>query len=158
MNMSEALNKTGRSILYSCEWPLYEWSHQKVKENIYISDFIYSSRCYKSKYFSCAVFWIFSLFFCPQPNYTAIRETCNHWRNFQDVFDSWSSIKSILDWTASHQDIIVPSAGPGGWNDPDMVIPFYNNPLFGLKPSVAAVTFNCNYDVLFHTTFSKWEM
>ncbi|KAE8285684.1 Alpha-galactosidase A [Larimichthys crocea] len=85
MSMSKALNKTGRSILYSCEWPLYEWPFQ-------------------------------------QPNYTAIRETCNHWRNFDDVYDSWSSIKSIFDWTASHQDIIVPSAGPGGWNDPDMLV------------------------------------
>lgn len=57
----------------------------------------------------------------PQPNYKAIRETCNHWRNFDDVYDSWSSVKSILAWTASHQDIIAPAAGPGGWNDPDMV-------------------------------------
>ncbi|XP_007571978.1 alpha-galactosidase A [Poecilia formosa] len=85
IKMSKALNKTGRSILYSCEWPLYEWPFQT-------------------------------------PNYTAIRETCNHWRNFNDVFDSWISIKSILDWTASHQDSIVPSAGPGGWNDPDMLV------------------------------------
>ncbi|XP_061581694.1 alpha-galactosidase A [Cololabis saira] len=85
MNMSKALNKTGRSILYSCEWPLYEWAFHK-------------------------------------PNYTAIRDTCNHWRNSEDVFDSWSSIKSILDWTAAHQDVIVPSAGPGGWNDPDMLV------------------------------------
>ncbi|KAM4555367.1 alpha-galactosidase A [Odontesthes bonariensis] len=85
INMSNALNKTGRSILYSCEWPLYEWPFQK-------------------------------------PNYTAIRETCNHWRNFDDVFDSWSSVKSIVEWTASHQDIVVPSAGPGGWNDPDMLV------------------------------------
>uniref|UniRef100_UPI003AAC8075 alpha-galactosidase A isoform X2 n=1 Tax=Centroberyx gerrardi TaxID=166262 RepID=UPI003AAC8075 len=85
VNMSNALNRTGRSILYSCEWPLYEWPFHK-------------------------------------PNYTAIRETCNHWRNFADVYDSWSSVKSILDWTASHQDIIVPSAGPGGWNNPDMLV------------------------------------
>uniref|UniRef100_A0A3P9LS39 Alpha-galactosidase n=1 Tax=Oryzias latipes TaxID=8090 RepID=A0A3P9LS39_ORYLA len=85
MNMSKALNKTGRSILYSCEWPLYEWA---IK----------------------------------QPNYTAIREYCNHWRNFNDIFDSWSSIKTILEWTASNQKIIVPAAGPGGWNDPDMLV------------------------------------
>lgn len=84
-NMSKALNKTGRSILYSCEWPLYEWSFQK-------------------------------------PNYTAIRESCNHWRNSADVCDSWSSIKSILAWTAAYQDVIVPAAGPGGWNDPDMLV------------------------------------
>ncbi|XP_042275373.1 alpha-galactosidase A isoform X1 [Thunnus maccoyii] len=85
MNMSKALNKTGKGILYSCEWPLYERPFN-------------------------------------QPNYTAIRETCNHWRNFVDVYDSWSSVKSILDWTAAHQDVIVPAAGPGGWNDPDMLV------------------------------------
>ncbi|XP_028315380.1 alpha-galactosidase A [Gouania willdenowi] len=85
MNMSKALNKTGRSIVYSCEWPLYEWPFH-------------------------------------QPNYTAIRETCNHWRNYADVYDSWSSVKSIVDWTASHQNIIIPAAGPGGWNDPDMLV------------------------------------
>lgn len=55
-----------------------------------------------------------------QPNYTEIKQYCNHWRNFFDVYDSWSSIKSILDWTALHQDTIVKIAGPGGWNDPDM--------------------------------------
>ncbi|XP_029581696.1 alpha-galactosidase A isoform X2 [Salmo trutta] len=77
-NMSIALNQTGRSILYSCEWPLYEWPyHQKA---------------------------------------------CNHWRNFADVYDSWDSVKTILDWTADHQDVIVPAAGPGGWNDPDMLV------------------------------------
>ncbi|XP_034037777.1 alpha-galactosidase A [Thalassophryne amazonica] len=85
MNMSKALNRTGRSILYSCEWPLYEWSFH-------------------------------------QPNYTAICETCNQWRNSADVYDSWASVKSILEWAATHQDIIVPSAGPGGWNDPDMLV------------------------------------
>lgn len=83
--MSKALNQTGRSIVYSCEWPLYEWPFH-------------------------------------EPNYTEIRETCNHWRNFADVYDSWSSIKSILDWTATNQKVITPAAGPGGWNDPDMLV------------------------------------
>lgn len=55
-----------------------------------------------------------------QPNYTEIKQYCNHWRNFFDVYDSWNSIKSILEWTALHQDSIVKIAGPGGWNDPDM--------------------------------------
>ncbi|XP_054647464.1 alpha-galactosidase A isoform X1 [Dunckerocampus dactyliophorus] len=85
VNMSKALNRTGRPILYSCEWPLYECRFQK-------------------------------------PDYTAIGETCNQWRNLPDVYDSWSSIKSILDWTAMNQDVVVPSAGPGGWNDPDMLV------------------------------------
>ncbi|XP_028923825.1 alpha-galactosidase A [Ornithorhynchus anatinus] len=83
--MSLALNGTGRSIVYSCEWPLYLRPFQK-------------------------------------PNYTEIRQYCNHWRNFGDIFDSWDSIKSILDWTASNQDSIVGAAGPGGWNDPDMLV------------------------------------
>ncbi|XP_019391842.1 PREDICTED: alpha-galactosidase A isoform X3 [Crocodylus porosus] len=56
------------------------------------------------------------------PNYTEVKQYCNHWRNFADVFDAWISIKSILDWTASHQDSIVDVAGPGGWNDPDMLV------------------------------------
>ncbi|KAM8848622.1 alpha-galactosidase A isoform 2-T2 [Synchiropus picturatus] len=84
-NMSKALNDTGREILFSCEWPFYEWPFQ-------------------------------------QPNYTAIRATCNQWRNFADVTDSWSSVKSILAWTAAHQEVIAPMAGPGGWNDPDMLV------------------------------------
>lgn len=83
--MSLALNKTGRSIVYSCEWPLYEWPFRK-------------------------------------PDYKEIRQYCNHWRNFADVYDSWQSIKSILDWTSSNQEEIIDVAGPGAWNDPDMLV------------------------------------
>ncbi|XP_074056398.1 alpha-galactosidase A [Macrotis lagotis] len=57
-----------------------------------------------------------------QPNYTEIRQYCNHWRNFGDIFDSWNSVKGILAWTASNQESLVPAAGPGGWNDPDMLV------------------------------------
>ncbi|MBN3299749.1 AGAL galactosidase, partial [Amia calva] len=85
INMSRALNQTGRAIVYSCEWPLYEWPFQ-------------------------------------QPNYTAVRQYCNHWRNFADVYDSWTSVTAIIDWTSSHQKLTVPVAGPGGWNDPDMLV------------------------------------
>ncbi|XP_004685949.1 PREDICTED: alpha-galactosidase A [Condylura cristata] len=83
--MSLALNRTGRSIVYSCEWPLYMWPFHK-------------------------------------PNYTEIREYCNYWRNFADIYDSWQSVKSILDWTSSNQKGIIDVAGPGGWNDPDMLV------------------------------------
>ncbi|MGH0130965.1 UNVERIFIED_CONTAM: hypothetical protein FKN15_056691 [Acipenser sinensis] len=86
IDMSNALNKTGRDIVYSCEWPLYTWDGGL------------------------------------QPNYTAVRHYCNSWRNFADIYDSWSSIKSTIDWAADHQEIIVPAAGPGGWNDPDMLV------------------------------------
>ncbi|XP_049622885.1 alpha-galactosidase A [Suncus etruscus] len=83
--MSLALNKTGRSIVYSCEWPLYVWPFRK-------------------------------------PNYKEIQQYCNHWRNFADVYDSWQSIKKILDWTSSNQEEIIGVAGPGAWNDPDMLV------------------------------------
>lgn len=84
-HMSLALNKTGRSIVYSCEWPLYMWPFHK-------------------------------------PNYTEIRQYCNHWRNTGDVYDSWQSVKSILNWVSFNQKTIVTVAGPGGWNDPDMLV------------------------------------
>ncbi|XP_026558749.1 alpha-galactosidase A [Pseudonaja textilis] len=83
--MSSALNKTGRSIVYSCEWPLYQRPFKKV-------------------------------------NYTEIKQYCNYWRNYADISDSWNSIKNILDWTSYNQDILVDIAGPGGWNDPDMLV------------------------------------
>ncbi|XP_014684049.1 alpha-galactosidase A isoform X1 [Equus asinus] len=83
--MSLALNRTGRSIVYSCEWPLYMMPFRK-------------------------------------PNYTEVREYCNHWRNFADIYDAWQSVKSVLDWTSSNQEKIVDAAGPGGWNDPDMLV------------------------------------
>lgn len=126
--MSRALNKTGRSIVYSCEWPLYQWPFQKVRLS---AQMVFSSSC---QYICSADLQLHSgeNLTCHhfnhhfdhhvQPNYTAIRETCNHWRNSADVLDSWSSIKSILAWTADYQDTIVPAAGPGGWNDPDMVV------------------------------------
>ncbi|XP_077164167.1 alpha-galactosidase A [Paroedura picta] len=83
--MSRALNKTGRSIVYSCEWPLYQKSLQK-------------------------------------PNYTEIKQYCNYWRNFDDIYDAWSSVRNTLDWTSLHQDNLTSIAGPGGWNDPDMLV------------------------------------
>lgn len=54
-------------------------------------------------------------------NYTLLADICNLWRNYDDIQDSWSSVLSILDWFVTHQDILQPVAGPGHWNDPDMV-------------------------------------
>ena len=61
------------------------------------------------------------LFFVFQPNYTAIINTCNLWRNFDDIQDSWSSVASVIDHYGDNQDVIIANAGPGHWNDPDMV-------------------------------------
>lgn len=57
-----------------------------------------------------------------QPNFTSIIETCNVWRNYGDIQDSWNSIEGIMDYFGDNQDSIVPNAGPGHWNDPDMLI------------------------------------
>jgi len=35
--------------------------------------------------------------------------------------DSWQSVSGIIKWYGDHQDEMIPAAGPGHWNDPDMV-------------------------------------
>ncbi|CAG9762547.1 unnamed protein product [Ceutorhynchus assimilis] len=80
------LNRTGRQMLYSCSWPVYQ---------------IYAGM---------------------SPNFTSIIQHCNLWRNFDDIQDSWASVESIIDYYGNNQDVIVPNAGPGHWNDPDMLI------------------------------------
>lgn len=57
----------------------------------------------------------------PEVNYSLLTDICNLWRNYDDIQDSWSSVLSVLDWFVDHQDILQPVAGPGHWNDPDMV-------------------------------------
>ncbi|XP_048473288.1 alpha-N-acetylgalactosaminidase [Rhincodon typus] len=58
----------------------------------------------------------------PQVNYTLLGEICNLWRNYADIDDSWESVRGIINWYSSHQDVLQPAAGPGKWNDPDMLI------------------------------------
>eukprot|EP00117_Sycon_ciliatum_P038170 scpid76394/ scgid28418/ Alpha-N-acetylgalactosaminidase; Alpha-galactosidase B len=86
--IGDALNKTGRPILYSCSWPDYERArHMDV-------------------------------------NYTFIAEHCNMWRNYHDIGDSWQSVYTIIDFygNASNYELFGKVAGPGNWNDPDMLI------------------------------------
>ncbi|KAM4882567.1 alpha-N-acetylgalactosaminidase [Thomomys bottae] len=58
----------------------------------------------------------------PRVNYQLLMDTCNFWRNYDDIQDSWRSVLSIVDWFVSHQNILQPVAGPGHWNDPDMLL------------------------------------
>lgn len=55
-------------------------------------------------------------------NYSSIAEHCNLWRNWDDIEDSWRSMAGIMDWFGDNQDRLAPYAGPGHWNDPDMLI------------------------------------
>ncbi|KAL3879532.1 hypothetical protein ACJMK2_031826 [Sinanodonta woodiana] len=84
--MSFYLNKTGRPILFSCEWPLYEFQKQMPS------------------------------------NYTNIAKTCNVWRNFWDVSDSWDSIKGIIKYYGDNNALFQAHSGPGGFFDPDMIV------------------------------------
>jgi alpha-galactosidase len=43
--------------------------------------------------------------------------TGNLWRTTEDIDDSWASMLSNLDISGQHASV----AGPGGWNDPDML-------------------------------------
>ena len=43
--------------------------------------------------------------------------TGNSWRTTQDIFDGWASIEYNFKESQKHFEV----AGPGGWNDPDML-------------------------------------
>ncbi|XP_050536026.1 alpha-N-acetylgalactosaminidase-like [Daktulosphaira vitifoliae] len=55
-------------------------------------------------------------------NYTALATFCNLWRNAGDIDDSWKSVMDIADYFALKQDFWSQYAGPGHWNDPDMLV------------------------------------
>eukprot|EP00759_Apiculatamorpha_spiralis_P045195 PhF_6_TR42097/c0_g1_i2/m.63543/K01204/NAGA; alpha-N-acetylgalactosaminidase len=54
--------------------------------------------------------------------YPAIQQNCNLWRLFDDIQDSWDSVVSIANYWGDNQDVLTKYAGPGSWNDPDMLI------------------------------------
>jgi len=56
------------------------------------------------------------------PDYASIAEHCNLWRNFDDISDSWQSVLTIIDFYGEDSDTFSSYAGPGNWNDPDMLI------------------------------------
>ena len=45
------------------------------------------------------------------------KEVANSWRNTGDIEDNWKSMLNIIDSNNNWADY----AGPGGWNDPDML-------------------------------------
>lgn len=65
---------------------------------------------------------VYQIYSGMKPNYTSIINTCNLWRNFDDIQDSWNSVERTIDYYGDNQDIIIANAGPGHWNDPDMLI------------------------------------
>lgn len=56
------------------------------------------------------------------PNYEALKRHCNLWRNWGDIQDSWESLTEITEYFAENATRIAKHAGPGHWNDPDMLL------------------------------------
>jgi len=56
------------------------------------------------------------------PNYTIIKANCNQFRNAGDIWSSWGSLISVIDYFDTNQDALIAASGPGGWNDPDELV------------------------------------
>ncbi|KAL4230660.1 hypothetical protein ACF0H5_011036 [Mactra antiquata] len=56
------------------------------------------------------------------PDYAQIAKYCNIWRNYADIQDSWDSVKNIIEWFSQDKGGFTKIAGPGNFNDPDMLI------------------------------------
>jgi len=71
--------------------------------------------------YSCS--WPAYLNFAKMPvNYQYIGENCNLWRLWGDIQDDWDSVLDIIKYWGDHQNVLIPAAKPGQWNDPDMLI------------------------------------
>jgi len=55
-------------------------------------------------------------------NYPLIAKHCNIWRNWADIQDSWDSVKGIIKYYGNNKWNFSSVAGPGNFNDPDMII------------------------------------
>ncbi|RXG73716.1 Alpha-N-acetylgalactosaminidase [Armadillidium vulgare] len=98
-----------------------EWGVDYVKLDGYPEFGYFLNKTGRPMLFSCS--WPFyQIINRMQPNYTSIIGTCNLWRNYDDIQDSWDSVTRIIDYYGDNQDTINPNAGPGHWNDPDMLI------------------------------------
>jgi len=56
-----------------------------------------------------------------QPNYTAVAETCNSFRVYGDIMDSFQSIGSITSWYVDDPGHFLDVVKPGSFTDADMV-------------------------------------
>lgn len=56
-----------------------------------------------------------------QPNYELIKKHCNLWRFADDIRDSFDSVGKTMYNYYKQQNNLTKHAGPGHWNDPDMV-------------------------------------
>ncbi|KAK4468850.1 hypothetical protein MN116_008015 [Schistosoma mekongi] len=55
-------------------------------------------------------------------DWSKLPESCNTWRLLGDVQESWTSVFSIINAYISGNNVIPKLAGPGHWNDPDVLL------------------------------------
>lgn len=55
-------------------------------------------------------------------NFTQIAQYCNGWRSYDDIQDSSDSLFSIINWWGQNGAPMIAAAGPGAWNDADMLL------------------------------------
>ncbi|XP_052791458.1 alpha-N-acetylgalactosaminidase-like isoform X1 [Mya arenaria] len=54
--------------------------------------------------------------------YQKIAKYCNIWRNYNDIGDSWDDVSGIIEYYGKDGGNFSKVAGPGNFNDPDMII------------------------------------
>jgi alpha-galactosidase len=98
--MRDALNATGRPIFFS----LCEWGDQDPGK----STINLKKHSHENSNLCCTIH---------HSQATWARPVGNMWRTFQDIRNDWDWILKCLDYNDKwHQ-----YAGPGGWNDPDIL-------------------------------------
>ena len=91
--LSRALNATGRPIMFSCSWPCYVGGCGGGPSTL------------------------------PQQLYFELRDNCNTWRDFNDMYDNIDSLYNIIGaYTAPRAIALHGSvAAPGSFSDADML-------------------------------------
>lgn len=54
--------------------------------------------------------------------YALVAETCNVWRVYDDISASFESVAGIVHYFANNSRALAAAAGPGAWNDADMLV------------------------------------
>lgn len=96
---------------------------------------------------SWTTFCIYHLIPVLQPDYVEIAKYCNIWRNYADIQDSWDSVRGIIEFYGKDKGFFSDVAGPGNFNDPDMVKYMFS--LCGMKVHCIHLNFCRNLLVVF---------
>ncbi|XP_065201107.1 alpha-N-acetylgalactosaminidase-like isoform X2 [Planococcus citri] len=55
-------------------------------------------------------------------DYTSVQRSSNTWRFYGDMDASWQTLRKVMDNYTAQQETLIKVAGPGGWNDPDVLL------------------------------------